>query len=158
MGRKRLLAPVMCLTSAFLLGMTATARAQTGLSLWAGVGGSREAGISTFAKDAKQLGAQLALPLLPLALRADALLLGTKVDTDHLSYNVNAVAVMPLPLVQPYGIVGRGRYVIAPNAPKEFGWNYGAGVRVGVSRIGAFVEMRRHDPLRRTITTLGVTF
>ena len=158
MGRKRLLAPVMCLTSAFLLGMPATARAQTGLSLWAGVGGSREAGISTFAKDAKQLGAQLALPLIPLALRADALLLGTKVDTDHLSYNVNAVAVMPLPLVQPYGIVGRGRYVIAPNAPKEFGWNYGAGVRVGVSRIGAFVEMRRHDPLKRTITTLGVTF
>src|SRR5687767_14626377 len=158
MGRKRLLARVMCLTSAFLLGMTATAQAQTGLSLWAGVGGSREAGISTFAKDAKQLGAQLALPLIPLALRADALLLGTKVDADHLSYNVNAVAVMPLPLVQPYGIVGRGRYVIAPNAPKEFGWNYGAGVRVGVSRIGAFVEMRRHDPLRRTITTLGVTF
>ena len=158
MGRKRLLARVMCLTSAFLLGMTATAQAQTGLSLWAGVGGSREAGISTFAKDAKQLGAQLALPLIPLALRADALLLGTKVDADHLSYNVNAVAVMPLPLVQPYGIVGRGRYVIAPNAPKEFGWNYGAGVRVGVSRIGAFVEMRRHDPLKRTITTLGVTF
>ena len=153
-----MLAPMMCLTSAFLVGMTATAQAQTGLSLWAGIGGSREAGISTFAKDAKQLGAQLTLPVIPLGVRAEALLLGTEIDKDHLSYNVNAVAVMQLPLVQPYGIVGRGRYVVAPNAPKEFGWNYGAGVRVGVSRIGAFVEMRRHDPLKRTITTLGVTF
>ncbi len=158
MGRKRLLAPIMCLTSAFLIGMTNTAQAQTGLSLWAGIGGSREAGVSTFAKDAKQLGAQLALPLIPLGVRADALLLGNKVDTENLSYNVNAVVVMPLPIVQPYGIVGRGRYVIAPGAPKEYGWNYGGGVRVGVSRLGAFVEMRRHDPLKRTITTLGITF
>ena len=157
MGRKRLLAPLVCLTSALLLSAT-TASAQTGLSLWAGVGGSREAGVSTFAKDAKQLGAQLSVPLLPLGVRADALLLGSKVDTDNLSYNVNAVATLPLPLVQPYGIAGRGRYVMAPGGTKETGWNYGAGVRVGLGRIGAFVEMRRHDPLKRTITTLGITF
>ena len=157
MGRKRLLAPIACLTSALMLSV-ATAQAQTGLSLWAGVGGSREAGVSTFPKDAKQLGAQLTLPLLPLGLRADALLVGTKLDTDNLSYNVNAVAVMPLPLVQPYAIAGRGRYVLAPGAPKEMGWNYGAGARVGVSRIGAFLEIRRHEPLKRTITTLGITF
>jgi hypothetical protein len=158
MGRKRWLAPMMCLTSAFLIGMADTARAQTGLSLWAGIGGSREAGVSTFAKDAKQLGAQLTLPVIPLGIRADALLIGSEVDADHLSYNVNAVTVLPLPLVQPYGIVGRGRYVLAPGAPKEMGWNYGAGVRVGVSRLGGFVEMRRHDPLKRTIMTLGITF
>ena len=157
MGRIRLLAPALCLTSALLLGAT-TANAQTGLSLWAGVGGSREAGVSTFPKDAKQLGAQLTLPVIPLGIRADALLIGSKLDADHLSYNVNAVAVMQLPVVQPYGIVGRGRYVIAPDAPKEMGWNYGAGVRVGVARLGAFVEVRRHDPLQRTITTLGITF
>ncbi|HEY5547680.1 MAG TPA: hypothetical protein VIK50_16615 [Gemmatimonadaceae bacterium] len=158
MGRKRFLAPILCLTSALLIGNVTTAAAQTGLSLWAGIGGSREAGVSTFAKDAKQLGAQLTVPVLPLGIRADALLLGSKVDTDNISYNVNAVAVMQLPLVQPYGIVGRGRYVIAPGAPKETGWNTGAGVRVGVARLGAFVEMRRHHPLRRTITTLGITF
>jgi hypothetical protein len=29
---------------------------------------------------------------------------------------------------------------------------------VGVSRLGGFVEMRRHDPLKRTIMTLGITF
>ncbi len=158
MGRKRLLAPVMCLTSALLIGATSTAQAQTGLSLWAGVGGSREAGVSTFARDAKQLGAQLTVPLLPLGIRADALLLGSKVDTDNLSYNVNAVATIPLPLVQPYAIAGRGKYVMAPGGAKEMGWNYGAGVRAGVSRLGLFVEMRRHEPLKRTITTLGITF
>ena len=157
MGRKRFLAPIMCLTSALMLGAT-TANAQTGLSLWAGVGGSREAGVSTFPKDAKQLGAQLTLPVIPLGLRADALLVGSKLDADNLSYNVNAVAVMQLPLVQPYAIAGRGRYVIAPEAPKEMGWNYGAGVRLGVARLGAFVEVRRHQPLQRTITTLGITF
>ena len=157
MGRKRFLTPVLCLTSALVLAVS-PADAQTGLSLWAGVGGSREAGVSTFAKDAKQLGAQLSLPLLPLGIRADALLLGTKVDTDNLSYNVNAVMALPLPIVQPYALAGRGRYVVAPGAPKEMGWNYGAGVRVGLSRLGAFVEMRKHEPLRRTITTLGITF
>ena len=157
MGRKRLLGPMFCLTSALLVGSTTLAEAQTGLSLWAGVGGSREAGISTFPKDAKQLGAQLTVPLIPLALRADALLLGNDFETDNLSYNVNAVAVMPLPLVQPYALVGRGRYVIAPDV-KETGWNYGAGARVGLGRIGAFVEMRRHQPLARTIMTVGVTF
>ena len=157
MRRRQLLAPVLCLTSALLVGTAGTATAQ-GISLWAGVGGSREAGVSTFPKDAKQLGAQLTLPLIPLAVRADALLLGNKLDTDNISYNVNAVAVMQLPIVQPYGIVGRGRYVTAPDVPKEMGWNYGAGVRLGVGRLGAFLEMRKHDPLKRTITTIGVTF
>ena len=157
MGRKRLLAPITCLTSALILSVT-TAEAQTGLSLWAGVGGSREAGVSTFPKDAKQLGTQLTLPVIPLGIRADALLIGNKLDTDYLSYNVNAVAIMQLPIVQPYAIAGRGRYVLAPDAPKEMGWNYGAGVRLGVARLGAFVEMRRHAPLKRTIATLGVTF
>jgi len=157
MTRKQLLAPVLCLTSALLVGTAGNATAQ-GISLWAGVGGSREAGVSTFPKDAKQLGAQITLPLIPLGLRADALMLGNKLDTDNISYNVNAVAVMPLPIVQPYGIVGRGRYVTAPDTPKEMGWNYGAGVRLGLGRLGAFLEMRKHDPLKRTITTIGLTF
>lgn len=158
MKRKRLIAPVLyCLTSAMLVGASTKTSAQ-GISLWAGVGGSKEAGVSTFPKDAKQIGAQLTLPVIPLGLRADALLLGNKIDANNISYNVNAVAVMQLPILQPYGIVGRGRYVTAPDTPKEMGWNYGAGVRLGVARLGAFLEMRRHDPLKRTITTLGITF
>jgi hypothetical protein len=157
MLRNRVLAPLMCLTSALLVGSSSVS-AQTGLSLWAGVGGSTEVGVSTFAKDAKQLGAQLALPVIPLGIRADALLIGSDLKADHLSYNVNAVWVMQLPVVQPYAIVGRGRYAIAPGAPKEMGWNAGGGVRLGLARLGVFVEMRRHDPLKRTITTLGITF
>jgi hypothetical protein len=155
MSHRRLLVPVLGLSAVMF---SATAQAQTGLSLWAGIGGSAEAGVSTFAKDAKQLGAQLSLPVIPLGIRADALLLGSKVDADHLSYNVNAVATIQLPLVQPYAIAGRGRYVTAPDAPKEMGWNYGAGLRVGVARLGIFAEMRRHEPLKRTITTVGITF
>lgn len=157
MSGKRLLAPIAGIACALMLGTT-TAQAQTGLSLWAGVGGSREAGVSTFAKDAKQLGAQLTLPVIPLGIRADAMLLGNKLETENLSYNLNAVAVMPLPLVQPYGIVGKGKYAIVPGGERETGWNYGAGVRVGLARLGLFAEMRRHDPLKRTITTIGITF
>lgn len=157
MGRKRFLAPALCLTSALILGAS-TLEAQTGLSLWAGVGGSREAGVSTFARDAKQLGAQLTLPVIPLGVRADAMLLGNQLETEHLSYSLNAVAVMPLPFVQPYGIVGRGKYAIVPGGERETGWNYGGGIRLGVARLGLFAEMRRHDPLKRTITTVGITF
>lgn len=155
MSHMRILVSMFGLSAVMLAG---TAQAQTGLSLWAGIGGSAEAGVSTFGKDAKQLGAQLSLPLIPLGIRADALLLGTKVDADNLSYNVNAVATIPLPLVQPYAIAGRGRYVIVPGAAKEMGWNYGGGVRLGVARLGIFAEIRRHDPLKRTITTVGITF
>ncbi|NUQ13190.1 MAG: hypothetical protein HUU26_12825 [Gemmatimonadaceae bacterium] len=156
MRRLILLASAVGLTSASAL--VAPLRAQTtGLSLWAGIGGAHENGVSTFAKDTKQLGAQLSLPLVPLAVRADAMLQGSRLDADHLSYNLNAVAVMPLPLLQPYGILGRGRYALAPGV-KEKGWNYGAGVRVGIARLGVFAEMRKHEPLQRTITTVGVTF
>ena len=151
----RIVAGAAGLTSAMLTAEPAAA--QAGLSMWAGIGGSRESGVSTFAKDTKQLGAQLSVPLVPLAVRADAMLQGSDLDIDNVSYNVNAVAVMQLPLVQPYGLLGRGRYALAPNV-KETGWNYGAGVRAGVARLGVFVEMRRHQPLQRTITTLGVTF
>lgn len=154
MRRNLILAGAIGLTS--LAGIGAPAAAQ-GITLWAGVGGAHEAGVSSFAKDTRQLGAQLAIPLVPLAVRADAMVQGTELDRDRISYNVNAVVVMPLPLVQPYGILGRGQYAIAPGA-RMAGWNYGGGVRVHVGRLGVFAEMRRHEPLLRTITTLGVTF
>lgn len=156
MRRIQGLACGLCLASA--LAFTATAaRAQAGLSLWAGIGGSARAGVSTFARDAKQLGAQLTIPLVPFGVRAEALMLGSRLSADAISYSFNAVAALQLPLVQPYAILGRGKYAIAPEL-KEVGWNAGGGVRVGLARLGAFVEMRRHYPLHRTITTLGVTF
>ena len=56
------------------------------------------------------------------------------------------------------GGIGRGKSAVGPGGERESGWNYGAGVRVGLSRLGRFAEMRRHDPLKRTIMTLGITF
>jgi hypothetical protein len=85
------------------------------------------------------------------------MLFGSSIDTDALSYNVNAVVQMRLPVVQPYGVVGKGRYAQAPGN-KVSGWNYGAGVRVGLGRFGVFGEVRKHDPIKRTVTMLGLTF
>ena len=95
---------------------------------------------------------------MPLGIRADALVFGSEYDSDHLSWNVNAVFRMTFPVVQPYGIIGTGEYAIAPGLPKERGWNAGAGVRIGVSRLGIFAEVRRHDPLDRNVMVAGITF
>ena len=134
-----------------------TAAAQSGITLWAGAGGASTDGTVTFGKEAKQLGVQLGLPILPVAVRGDALLFGNDFDTDALSYNVNAVVQMRLPVVSPYGIIGRGKYAIAPDQ-KETGWNMGGGVRLGLGRFGVFGEVRRHDVIKRTVTVVGLTF
>jgi hypothetical protein len=131
--------------------------AQVGMSIWAGAGAATQDGSVSFGKDTKQLGVQLTLPVLPVALRGDAMLFGSAIDTDALSYNVNAVVQMRLPVVQPYGVVGKGRYAQSVG-PKLSGWNYGAGVRLGLGRFGVFGEVRKHDPIKRTVTVVGLTF
>jgi hypothetical protein len=142
---------------ASMLAVPAAARAQTGISIWAGAGGASTDGTVTFGKDAKQLGVQLAVPILPVAVRADALLLGSDFTTDALSYDLNAVFQMRLPVIQPYGIIGRGRYAQSPTT-KVTGWNYGVGARVGLGRFGIFGEVRKHQEIHRTISVIGVTF
>ena len=144
--------------AAALLALPSAAQAQAGgISIWAGAGGASNDGTVTFGKNAKQLGVQLSLPILPIAIRGDALMFGSQFDTDAISYNVNAVVQMRLPVVTPYGLIGRGKYSIAPNQ-KETGWNWGGGVRLGLGRLGVFGEVRRHDTIQRTVTVLGVTF
>jgi hypothetical protein len=145
------------LFAAALLTLPAAAHAQGGLTIWAGAGGASDDGTVTFGKDAKQLGVQLSLPVLPVAIRGDALMFGSQFDTDAISYNINAVVQMRLPVLTPYGLLGRGRYAIAPDQ-KEMSWNYGGGVRLGLGRLGLFGEVRRHDKIQRTVTVLGVTF
>ncbi|HEX9564756.1 MAG TPA: hypothetical protein VF981_12320 [Gemmatimonadaceae bacterium] len=140
-----------------VVGPASAAQAQNGLSVWGGIGKSAQSGATTVGTSAAQLGVQLAIPLVPIAARAELLALGNDFSTDRLSYSVNAVARMPLPLVQPYAIAGRGTYKLAPGV-KETGWNTGVGVRVGLLRVGVFAEVRRHHPIRRTITSIGVTF
>jgi hypothetical protein len=139
------------------IAIPAAANAQGGLTVWAGAGGTSSDGTLAFGKEAKQLGVQLSLPILPVAVRGDALLFGNDFDTDALSYNVNAVVQMRLPVIAPYGIIGRGTYAVAPGQ-KETGWNAGAGVRLGLGRFGVFGEVRRHDVIQRTVTVVGLTF
>lgn len=150
---------VLC-ASLLLAAGPAVVQAQSGLSVWGGIGASlgEDDQSPQLSKDTKQLGLQFSLPALPLALRADALVFGSEYDSDHLSWNVNAVFRMTFPVVQPYGIIGTGEYAIAPGLPKERGWNAGAGVRIGVSRLGIFAEVRRHDPLDRNVMVAGITF
>lgn len=133
------------------------ALAQMGMTVWAGAGGSSQDYRMTFGRDTKQVGVQVGVPLLPIAVRADAMLFGSRIDTDALSYNVNAVLQMRLPVLQPYALVGRGRYATSPTT-KMSGFNVGAGARLGLGRFGVFGEIRRHDPISRTVTVLGLTF
>lgn len=133
------------------------ANAQDRLSLWPGLGYSSTEGSTTLGKSVKQLGAQLAIPLMPIAVRADVLLFGGTYKSDALSYNVNAVYRVRLPVVQPYVMVGRGSYATSLST-RETGWNYGAGVHVGLGRPGLFVEYRRHAPVGRSVTVIGLTF
>lgn len=156
---KKMVRNVLC-ASLVLATTPAFMEAQTGLSVWGGIGASLGEGeeAPSLSKDTKQLGLQFSLPAVPLGIRADALVFGSEYDSDHLSWNVNAVFRMTFPVVQPYGIIGTGEYAIAPGLPKERGWNAGAGVRIGVSRLGIFAEVRRHDPLDRNVMVAGITF
>lgn len=134
------------------------APAQSVVSVWAGAGGSSpQHDTMPLGRSAKQIGVQLMLPFTPIALRGDALLFGSKLDVDAISYTVNAVFQMRLPVVQPYGILGRGRYARSP-LTKVSGWNYGAGVRIGLSRLGLFGEVRKHEAIGKTVTVVGLTF
>jgi hypothetical protein len=135
----------------------ASVGAQDGITLWAGMGGASQDGSMVIGRDAKQLGIQLSLPIVPIALRADALLFGSRFDADALSYTGALVLQMKLPVLQPYGLLGRGRYATGSGTAVR-GNHYGAGGRVGVGRFGVFAEVRRHDPIGRTVTVVGVTF
>ena len=133
------------------------AAAQLGVTVWAGAGSSSPDGNTQFERGARQAGLQLGLPLIPIAIRGDALLFGSKFDQDALSYTVSAIVRIPLPIIQPYAIAGKGRYALSLTEKKD-GLSYGGGVRVGLGRLGVFGEARRHEALGRTVTVIGVTF
>lgn len=153
MKRTRLAVAVVALG---MMAAATAAQAQVGLSLWLGVGEASDSGASTFGVEAKQVGAQFSLPVLPVAVRADALLLGDGVSLDGLSYSLNVVTRMTFPLFQPYAIAGHGSYALDKDTSAS-GWNAGAGIRLGVLRFGVFGEIRRYFPLKRTITAFGIT-
>lgn len=137
--------------------LPAATLAQSGPSVWAGLGYASTEGNVTLGKSAKQIGVQVGLPVVPLAIRGDVLLFGGKYELDALSFNANAVLQMRARIIQPYAIAGVGRYATSLTSRRS-GANYGAGARVGLGRLGVFAEMRRHAPIGRNVTTVGVTF
>jgi hypothetical protein len=57
--------------------------------------------------------------------------------------------------VRPYVLAGTGYYGVGGVSP-QMGVNAGAGARLELPRIAAFVEGRRHGRYQRTFLTLGV--
>jgi hypothetical protein len=97
---------------------------------------------------------RLGLPLIPYGARGDFL-----VYDDPGGYDMALIGsvIMSLntPLIQPYAIAGYGRYGM--RSEDANGISFGAGLRIG-GRRGLFVEGRRHDPMNKTMVSLGLSF
>ena len=158
MSRSRSWTVVAALVALSAYAPTASAQAG-GVSLWLGAGHpvTRDT-IPLSLKNLDLYGAvQLDMPIIPFALRGDVSVGNS--DFTHGQRNASASLVFPLrlPFVQPYGMVGYGVYDWGKSY-EDHGINYGAGVRVHVSRLGVFAQVRRHEPLKRTMGTVGLTF
>lgn len=133
-----------------------TAAAQAGISLGAAVG-------STWSDNKLQsddrhglLYLRLGAPLLPFAARGEFLAFdepGRAYDTAVIG---SAVIAINAPLVQPYVLLGYGKYGLKSNVDAT-GVSYGAGMRIG-GRVGLFVEGRRHEAIDRDLISLGLAF
>lgn len=152
--RYSLLAALACIATP----MVAVAQARP-ISLWLGAGRQvmRDSALSTWRELDAYGAVQLDVPLLPVALRADASIGGG--DARNGTRNVSASAILPLrlPLVQPYAMLGYGIYDWG-RALEQRGVSYGAGVRLQLGGLGLFGQVRRHQPLDRSIGTVGVVF
>ena len=133
------------------------ARAQNGWRFLVGLGYASTEGNVTLGKSTKQLGVQLGLHRFRIALRGDVILFGGTYDLDALSYVGNVALPLRVKAVEPYAIAGFGSYATSLTERKS-GWNYGAGIRWPLSRVGLFAEYRRHAPAGRSVTVAGVTF
>lgn len=149
----------MVMTGTVVLGLVMTSRAegQAGVSFWVGAATASDSGASRLGTKGYYGGVQLGLPLMPVGVRVEALHSGTGFSQKHMSYMGSGVVQLRLALFQLYGLAGVGRFAVSDSTTKN-GWHAGAGGRVGFGRLGAFLELRRIDPLARTVTTLGVTF
>ncbi|MBR9988896.1 MAG: porin family protein [Gemmatimonadetes bacterium] len=101
------------------------------------------------------------VPMLPIGLEADAMWTrfnASDIDDSHmqiLSGTLNAVVNLPTPGITPYLIGGVGMYngkatIMGESGDGEtdFGFNVGAGVRMGLVGLGGvFAEARLHNVL-----------
>ena len=125
----------------------------------AGAGVGRRNGAAAAASHAHALGyLQLGAPLLPVAVRGDALLIGKSTGGGPIALIGSAVFSAPLPVVTPYATVGWGQYGIGGDARMR-GWSAGVGVRAKLPVLpGAFGEVRRFQRLGRDLATVGLVF
>jgi len=136
----------------------ADARAQllsAGVGVGAGLG--RHNGVAASDSHAHGLGwVQLGLPLFPVAVRGDALVIGKGSGGGPLALTVNAVGQLPLPIITPYVTAGWGRYGVGGDVQTR-GWSAGVGVRAKLPLLpGLFGEVRRHQRLGRDLVTVGL--
>ena len=141
-------------TAAFLAALPAAASAQFAV----GVGAAIPTGDFDDAVDTGlhlQGSFNIGLPLLP-DVRIDGIYQtysgGDDVSTDILGGGVNLLLDLPLVVIKPYLLAGVGYYdvsvegeeggVSAEISDSEFGFTGGAGVRVGLGRLGVFGEAR----------------
>ncbi|HJU72888.1 MAG TPA: hypothetical protein VJ717_04010 [Gemmatimonadaceae bacterium] len=138
------------------LAVSDVASAQAGISLGAAVGSTyRDSKLQINDDRHGLLYLRLGLPLLPYGARADLLVL----DEPNADYDVAAiasvVASLNAPLVQPYVLLGYGRYGL--RTTDLDGVSYGAGLRIGGKR-GLFIEGRRHEAIDRDLISIGLAF
>jgi hypothetical protein len=154
--RLRLLAP----TAALALAPLAAGAQLVSAGVGGGKGVGRHVGPDSAASHAHLVGwVQLGVPLLPIAVRGDALLTGKTLGASPLALSASAVLSLPVPVVTPYATVGWGTYGIGGDAGRVRGWSAGAGVRAKLPGLpGIFGEVRRHQHLGRDLATVGVVF
>lgn len=99
---------------------------------------------------------QFRVPIIPFALRGDALFSRTSRDATALSLMTDAVFIAPIPFVQPYILAGYGRYGIGKDNTVS-GWNAGVGARVRLPKIAIYAEARRHQRINRDLLTIGIS-
>lgn len=137
------------------VGISQPAAAQAGISLGAALG--------TSWKDSKLSGddlhglvyVRLGFPLVPYGARGDFMVLDRPNADTEMAIIGSAVMSLNAPLIQPYALLGVGKYGLGSNS--ETGVSFGGGVRIG-GRRGLFIEGRRHDPINSTLVSLGIAF
>ena len=136
-----------------------SAAAQAGISLGAAVGTTWSSGGGTrFDLHENKHGLvylRLGLPLVPYGARGEFLVYDQANEEFDTALIASGVMSLNAPLIQPYALVGFGRYGMRSDDAN--GVSFGAGVRFG-GRRGIFIEGRRHDPINRTLVSLGVAF
>lgn len=161
----RLFRPAVVAAGALLVLAPPLAAQARPLSLW--LGAARPVSVDSVTRGARSLrnadlagAVQLDAPLLPVALRADVSVASQR-GGDFADGRRNAIvsAVLPLrlPLVQPYAMAGYGVYDWGKSLERR-GVSYGAGVRLQLGGMGLFGQLRRHEPLDRSIGTVGLVF